>query len=361
MNAVVWGCAGLAVLGTLHALVNAVLLRRPSTVDRSGAGNIAVLLPVRNEADRVEPCVRSLLGQTAWPRMELIVLDDGSTDSTGDTVARLLSGHPGTRLLRGPEPPPGWLGKPHACQLLADAADKADVLVFVDADVVLEPYAIDATVALLERTGLDLVSPYPRQRTGTAAERLVQPLLQWSWLTYLPLRLAERSRRTSLAAANGQLLAVRRAAYYRAGGHRAVRDQVLDDIALARAVKRTGGRGGIVDGTHLAACRMYSGWREVWAGYTKSLWAPGAVALTAVSAIVYVLPLAAALAGGTVAAGIAAYLAGVAGRIVTAARTGGRVADAAAHPLSIVGLAVLTAGAVWRRHRGTLTWRGRPV
>ena len=90
-----------------------------------------------------------------------------------------------------------------------------------DADVVLAPEAVAATVALLADTGLDLVSPYPRQ-DAPGATRLVQPLLQWSWLTFLPLRLAERSARPSLSAANGQLLAVTRAAYDRAGGHAAV-------------------------------------------------------------------------------------------------------------------------------------------
>src|SRR6185436_11595038 len=131
----------------------------------------------------------------------------------------------------------------------ADAADPAaDVLVFLDADVRLRPGAIAATVALLGER--DLVCPYPRQVAGTAAERLVQPLLQWSWLTFLPLRLAERSPRPSLSAANGQLLAVRRAAYERAGG-----------------------RGGVADGTALADCRMYAGWPELRDGYTKSLWA----------------------------------------------------------------------------------------
>jgi hypothetical protein len=196
-----------------------------------------VLLPVRNEADRVEPCLRALLRQTAGDRMELIVLDDCSTDGTAEVVRR-VAGPDRVRLLAGRPPPPGWLGKPHACQQLADAADPAsEVLVFLDADVLLAPHAVAATVHLVHAAGLDLVSPYPRQQAGSVAERLVQPLLQWSWLTFLPLRWAERSPRPSLAAANGQLLAVRRAAYRRAGGHAAVRTEVLDDLALLRAVK----------------------------------------------------------------------------------------------------------------------------
>lgn len=364
--------AALAVAGAAHAAVNAALLRRPPDTPGQPRTPVSVLLPVRDEAGRVEPCLRALLEQTAWPWMELLVLDDGSTDGTADIVARLLAGRPGTRLLHGPPPPPGWLGKPHACQLLADAADpRSAVLVFVDADVQLAPHAVAATVALLDQAGLDLVSPYPRQRADTPAERLVQPLLQWSWLTFLPLRLAERSRRPSLSAANGQLLAVRRDAYRRAGGHRGVRDQVLDDLALVRAVKRTGGRGGVADGTGLAVCRMYTGAGELWRGYTKSLWAgygsaAGAVAVAALLAGVYLLPPVAALAvlgrGGPTAvtvAGSAGYLAGVAGRVLAARRTGGRAADALVHPLSIVAFIGLVAGSLVGHWRGRLEWRGR--
>ena len=101
----------------------------------------------------------------------------------------------------------------------------------------------------------------PSQEVGSLVERLVQPLLQWTWLTFLPLRLAETSPRPSLAAANGQLIAVRRTRVRGAGGHAAVRHEVIEDVALLRAVKRSGGRGTVVDGTAVATCRMYAGGR----------------------------------------------------------------------------------------------------
>src|SRR5262249_13837674 len=156
-----------------------------------------------------------------------------------DDTAAIAAAH-GARVLRGTALPTGWLGKPHACRQLAAAA-RGDVLVFLDADVRLTPGAVRRATGLLESTGLDLISPLPRQIAEAAAERLVQPLLAWSILTLLPLDVAARSRRPSLTAANGQFLVVRRAAYERAGGH--VPDSVLDDLALLRAIKRTGGRG----------------------------------------------------------------------------------------------------------------------
>ena len=363
MSRVVSFGSTLAVVGAVHATLNAHLLRRPQLLGpaaatpaaiRAAARPQAILLPARNEAANIAACVRSLAAQG-----EVIVLDDESTDGTAD-LARAA----GARVVAGAPPPPGWLGKPWACAQSAAACDSS-VLVFVDADVRLAPGAVDAAVALLDEAGLDVVCPFPRQVAETVAERLVQPLLQWSWLTTLPLRVAENSPRRSLTAACGQFVVVRRDALERAGGFAAIRGEVLDDIALVRAIKAAGGRGGVVDGTDLASCRMYAGWPELRAGYGKSLWAafgspPRAAAALAVLGAAYVLPAAAALRGSR--AGAVGYLAGVASRTVAARRTGGRAwPDAFAHPVSVLALGYLTASS-WRdRRAGRLSWKGRAI
>ncbi len=341
--------AGLAV----HAAVNARLLRVPA--ERRTGVPVSVLLPLRDEAGRVTPCLSALLAQTGV-ELEVVVLDDGSTDGTADVVRDVAAGDPRVRLLTGRPLPAGWLGKPHACQQLADAAAAtSDVLVSVDADVVLAPHAVAATAALLESTGLDLLSPYPRQE-APGATRLVQPLLQWSWLTFLPLRLAERSPRPSLSAANGQLLAVRRTAYDRAGGHAAVRAEVVEDVALLRALKRTGGTGGVCDGTELATTRMYDTWSELVDGYGKSLWTLPLPTVALIAAL-YVVPPLAALRGSR--AGALGYAAGVAGRVVAARRTGGSAVDALAHPVSVAAFTALALRSRVLHRRGALTWKGR--
>jgi hypothetical protein len=355
----------LAVAGTAHAAWNLRRLRVPPPDPPPVAERVAVLLPVRDEVHRVEPCVRSVLAQDGVRDMTVLVLDDGSQDGTADVVRRAAAGDDRLRLLTGAELPAGWWGKPWACQQLADAAADADVLVFVDADVVLEPHAVASSVALLRWAGLDLVSPYPRQLAGSAAERLVQPLLQWSWLTTLPLRVAERSSRESLAAANGQLVVVDAAAYRRAGGHAAVRAEMLEDIALMRAVKRTGGRGTVADGTDLASCRMYEGWADLRDGYAKSLWSafgstPGAAAVTGGFLATYVLPPLAALRGSRT--GLLGYVAAVLGRVLVGRRVRSRVwPDALAHPLSVATFGWLTARSVRAYSRGQVTVRGRPL
>ena len=405
---------------TVHSAWNSRQLRRaprPTSNEATEHDRVAVLLPARDEAHRIAPCLTALLGQD-HPGLRVFVLDDDSTDDTGALVRGLVGADPRVEVIDGvdPHPSPGWLGKPWACQRLADAAladppplatalpdaalaaadpgpDAAlgdpsttdpgrspdaippaeyvppDLLVFLDADVVLAPDAVRRVAALMADSGLDLASPCPRQLAGTPAERLVQPLLQWSWLTTLPLTLAERSPRPSLTAANGQLLAIRPAAYRRIGGHGAVRHQVLEDIGLARAVKVAGGRAAVTDGTDLATCRMYAGTTELVGGYAKSLWAAfgsplGSLGSTGVLTFAYVLPPAVALLPTdrrARAIGTAGYLAGVTGRILVARRTGGRPVDAWAHPLSIVALDALTALSWWRRRRGTLAWKGRAV
>ncbi|WP_045880131.1 glycosyltransferase [Pseudofrankia sp. DC12] len=360
----VWSGSAGAALVAVHATVNARLWLRPPP-SRPVTERVSVLLPARDEAERIGPCLMAVLASTDVPNLEVLVHDDASHDATGAIAQELAVADPRVVLQRGDGPPAGWLGKPHACAQAAAAAT-GDVLVFVDADVTLEPDALARTVALLRDTGLDLVCPYPRQEAVSALERLVQPLLQWSFLALLPLRAAERSHRGSLSAANGQLLCVDATAYRRAGGHASVRAEVLEDIALLRAVKLAGGRGVVADGTDLAVTRMYRGAGELRDGYAKSLWAAGGGHPTASAAQLgllgwlFVLPALAALRGSR--AGLAGYLAGVAGRLVAAGASGGRSwPDAAAHPLSVGALAWLTGLSWWRHRRGTLRWKGRPV
>jgi hypothetical protein len=363
---VVRALSAVAVLGAVHAAVNTALRRRPPanlpTVDRP----VTVVLPVRDEESAVGASLAGVLAQHGVGSLRVVVVDDGSTDGTADVVRSVADER--VRLVTAPPLPAGWLGKPFACAVGAAAVDAVlgELLVFVDADVRLAADAVAAAAAVLDAHGLDLVSPWPRPVTGTAAERLVQPLAPWLWATTLPLRLAERSPRPSRAAANGQFLVVTRAAYERAGGHAAVRDQVIEDVALLRAVKRAGGRGVPVEGHRLASCRMYDGWPALREGYAKSLWAsvggsPAASATAAaVLTAVYVVPALAALRGSR--AGLIGYAAGVAGRAVVAARTGGRAwPDALAHPVSVLLFDVLMAASLRGHRRGMLRWRGRSI
>ena len=368
--------AGAAMLsGTLtaHTILNRRFLRKPSAEAPIVQDRVSVCVPARNEAANISSCLASILASTGVSDLEVLVLDDGSADATAALVRNIAGTDDRVTLLTGGAAslPEGWIGKTNAAQQLLDRSGGAYV-VFVDADVRLEPAAIRASVALLESARFDLVSPYPRQIAITSAERLMQPLLQWMWLTFLPLRLAERQRPMTMVAANGQFMVARRHALLGVDGFARVRGEVLDDVALARVMKEAGFRVAVVDGTELATCRMYDSWSALRDGYTKNLWSAsgspaGALALGALLATAYVVPPLTAI-GGAVAGrrrlatyGALGSVAGVAGRLISAQTTGGRMADAVAHPLSISALLFLLARS-WRHHRrGLITWKGRSL
>jgi len=365
--------AALVSLGlTAHTAYNLTRLRSLPSSAPAVTESVSILIPARNEAGNVEQTVRDALGQTGIENLRVIVLDDGSTDGT----AEILDAIDDSRLtvIHAPDdsPPEGWLGKPWACARLAEQAS-GSVLVFLDADVHLEPGAVAGGIHLLRTLGLDLVAPYPRIDAPTPLQRLVQPLLTWSWATTVPLGWAEKSQWPSLSAANGQILIFDAGAYHRIDGHAAVSSEVLEDIALMRSIRSAGGRAITADGSDVASCRMYATDRNMIDGYTKSLWdafgsAPGSVVGTSLLVGTYVLPAAAMLFGDarTRRWGALGYVAGVAGRELVARRTGEPcltrgAPDPLAHPLSIGAFACLT-GLSWKRRRaGTTQWKGRPI
>lgn len=333
-------------------------------------GRVSVLIPARDEAANIERCVRAALAGTAPPD-EVLVYDDASGDDTARIVARLARGEPRLRLLRGTGLPDGWVGKPHACHRLAAAAG-GDVLVFIDADTVLEPEGLARLGGVLERMGAALVSAAPRQVTGSWAERLVIPLLTLSYLAWLPLPLVWRSRDPHLLVANGQLLAARRAALLAAGGWAGVRAEVVDDMALARRVKASGGRVVFADGFRMARCRMYRDAGDLWRGFSKNLY-EGVGGRPVGLAVVFVLyggifvapyvALAVALAGagggGLVPAALLGVAANVALRVSLALRFRQPAEGVLLHPFAVLGLLGIALNSLRWSRRGVIRWRGR--
>ena len=360
---------------TAHTWANLRHLRTPSPDDTTGTPptsvteRVSILLPVRNEALRVAPTLRSLLNQRDLDDMEILVLDDGSTDDTAEVVRETIGVDPRVKIIDGGhEPlPPGWLGKPWACHRLSLEAS-GSILVFIDADVTLHPTAIATTIRAMRDAELDLISPYPRQLAETWPERITQPLVVWSWIATLPLRIAENTHYPSMAAANGQFICVDARAYRISGGHTAVASLVVEDVAVLRTLKRHGFRGAPANGGLIAECRMYEGAQDIYEGYTKSLWSvfgsrAGAAAVVSVMVIGYIAPpLFAAFGRDRIERGwgVVGYGAGVLGRVLVARRTGERRwPDALTQPASVTAFAALTIASFRRRRQGTLQWRGR--
>lgn len=361
--------ASLALLA--HTLANLAFVASPRPDSRVRIRErVSILIPMRNEEHRLAPCLASVLAQAGLDDLEIVVLDDGSTDGTAQLVTELAGRDPRVRLVRAPDvpPPAGWLGKPWACHRLSAEAT-GDVLVFLDADVVLDPHAVATSVELMRTQQVQLVSPYPCQLALTWLERLTQPMVTWSWIATLPMPLA-RTSNPVWSAAIGQFLVVDAAAYRAAGGHEPVASYVVEDVEVLRAMKRAGFRGVPVNGGHLARCRMYDGTAEVIAGYEKSLWSvfgSNAKALAMAGAMVgiYAVPPMVAVTTSDARArrwGIIGYLGGVAGRAAVARDTGERVwPDVLAMPASATAFAALTLRSMRRHRQGRLQWKGRSV
>jgi hypothetical protein len=257
----------LAALYAGMTFANLALFRAPPP-PRLDLPPVSVLIPARDEATNIGPAVAAALASRGT-EVEVLVLDDGSTDVTPAIVAETAARDARLRLLEGAPLPAGWNGKQHACWQLAQAA-RYPLLVFVDADVRLEPDAVARLASGMEAEGLDLLSGFPRQRTGSLAEDLVVPQVLVLLLGYLPLWLARWRPDESFAAACGQLIAVRAEAYRTSGGHKAFAMRIHDGLHLPRLIRRYGGRTDIADAVPLATCRMYDGLAQVWAGFSKN-------------------------------------------------------------------------------------------
>lgn len=233
------------------------------------AVSVSVLIPARNEVDRIERCLQSVLQQRGVDD-EVWVLDDRSTDATAAIVSSYARRHPHLRLHAGESLPAGWLGKPWACQQLSELA-AGDYLLFLDADVELAPGALAAALAMAQRDRLGLLSLLPVQVMGSLVERLLIPIIPWSLLSLLPLGWAQRVRWPLLSAAIGQFMLFHRQAYQAVGGHQQVRHSVTEDLLLARRIKAAGLRWALRSGRGAAHCRMYVGGHQTIAGLSRSL------------------------------------------------------------------------------------------
>ena len=340
------------------AVANFMTIRRPQSILLTEP-SVTVLIPVRNEAENIAELIDSLTKQSHLSSLEIIFIDDSSTDSTSKLLKTAVSEGVPIKVLNAPALPTGWLGKPWALQqgyLIA----RGEIIVTLDADVRLQPGAIAQSIAMMGDR--DFISPYPKQIAKTFSERLVQPLLQWSWMTTVPLRLAERSSRTSLAVANGQFFLVKKSALDLIGGFQTIAPEVLDDMKLARALITAGACGGVADGSTLAQTRMYKNFGEIKAGYGKSLWSAFGTPVGSGAAIAFIFltgiaPVLAWFSGNPI--GLFTYEVIVITRIISAKRSGGRVFDSFLHPISSAILIYLIIYS-WRA-RGKVQWKGRTL
>jgi hopene-associated glycosyltransferase HpnB len=318
--AVVAGVAALAWLWLVLArgLFWRTDLRLPPAAQPARWPSVAVVVPARDEAAVLPASLPGLLAQDYPGPVRVLLVDDGSGDGTGAVARRLgAAGRvPLTVLSPGP-PPPGWAGKPWALRAGVEAAGDVDLLLFTDADIAHPPGSLTALVRA--SAGLDLVSLLARLRTRTGWERLLIPAFGYFFAMLYPPRWSNRPGTRTAAAAGGCVL-VRPAALRRAGGIEAIRGAIIDDVALARAVKRAGGRTWLGLAADVRSVRPYPRLADLWhmvarSAYTQLRHSPLLLAGTVLGlAVLFGVPPAAAVVGAAtgsvplLAAGLAAWL-----------------------------------------------------
>lgn len=354
---------GAMLLVALHNLATAPRLE--DTGEPGALPSVSVLVPARDEADNLRRTLPHLLA-LEYPHLEVLLLDDRSTDGTADVAEAFGSGGDAPlRVLRGTDPPAGWVGKNWACHQLAEAAT-GDVLVFCDADVEAAPAAVRRTVAALQAHDAGAMTAIPRQRLDGWMQSAVVPIIvQLPVLAMLPLRLIPILRSPSLSMANGQWLAFTRAAYGEVGGHATVRGEVVEDVALGRLVKARGHRLLVCVAASLLSVRMYVGAAAMREGFRKNLYPllggrrASFVAALALLSMAWIHPLVGALRGTPAALVPLALLAAVRMAGALLFRQGWRTV--VLHPagaLLAAGLAVES----WIAHeRGRVRWKGRAL
>ncbi|MHB1073228.1 MAG: glycosyltransferase family 2 protein [Gemmatimonadaceae bacterium] len=258
----------------------ALRLRRPDTLEHHSpvppapAPRVSVIVPARNEERNIARCLRALLA-SEWPALEVILVDDHSTDATAAIARDIAGGDARLRVLANPDLPQGWFGKPWACWNGARAAT-GEILCFADADTEQAPELIPRAVSAIHDLDADLLSVAGWQELGSFWERLLQPqVFAMLLLRYGGTAGVNGARHAEDVIANGQCLLMRRSAYDAVGGHEAVRDKVAEDLAMAQAVFRAGKRVRLVLGTEQLSTRMYTSLRELVAGWGKNIYAGG--------------------------------------------------------------------------------------
>jgi len=356
-------------------IVNLTLYRREPPLTAHGAPDhprVSVCIPARNEERNLHACATAILAST-HTNLELLVYDDQSSDNTPAILDQLIASDPRVRSIDTSPLPSGWVGKQWACSQLGLAAN-GEFILFIDADVRLEPSCIAHALRHARALNASLLSTFPRQVTGGAGESLMVPLIHFILLSYLPFARMRSSKDPRASAACGQFILVQRTAYEQAGGHTPIRNSMHDGVKLPRVFRKAGFHTDLYDGTSQVSCRMYEGFAATWRGFAKNayegLGSPTLlIFITALHIIGYIVPWVAifliirdsAWMSPLLPLAAAAIFMALVHRLILALRFRQSVYSAVLHPIGIL----LMAGVQWHSFilslLGRRAWKGRTL
>lgn len=359
----------LAFIPAMVTVWNHSVFKQPPESPPESNQEISILIPARNEESNIGSAVEAALASEGV-NVEVVVLDDHSTDRTASIVREIAETDPRLRLESAPELPPGWCGKQHACARLAEHATH-EMMLFVDADVVMDPAAPARLASFLESRKAGLVSAFPHQETGSFLEKLLIPLIEFILLGYLPIQMGRWFRSPGFGAGCGQVFLADRSAYRKVGGHSVIKESLHDGVKLPRAFRSAGFQTDICSGHGLFRCRMYHDAEEVWSGLLKNahegIANPGTI-----------LPFTVFLIGGSVAPfvlaalfpslgiawwlGLSPLLLAMLPRTLNTLRFRQNALGWLLHPISVILFLVIQWQALFRFLAGKKpTWKGRAV
>lgn len=351
------------VVAFVQTLLNLRLIRSLRDAASVEGPRLSVIVPARNEERSIARTVRALLAQT-YRDLEIIVVDDRSSDSTGRLLQEIAFGDPRLIVISGEEPPAGWLGKPWALHQGSLRAS-GELLLFVDADIHYQPAAVAAAVAELQHCRAEMLALFPHVEMRGFWENVAMPQLSVVVFTFLPAFLSNRMMNPRMAIGGGSGNLVRRDAYDKAGGHEALRSAVVDDVGLARLFRSRGFRTQTVLAGDFVSVRMYEGGREIVEGFTKNMFAAlgrsyfVTITLAILGVLFHVWPYVAAILGDPLAVGTVVLI--TLSRLLVFARLRySLVAALFAHPLMVLVFTWISLRSMWLTGvKRQLTWRGR--
>ena len=239
------------------------------TLPPANAPLISVCVPARNEERNIRACVEAILAQD-YPHFEVIVLEDRSTDGTSEILRSLVAQNDNLKVIPGSDLPKDWAGKPHAL-FQASAAARGDWLCFVDADTFLSPTTLSSCYAKAIETDADMFTIMTFQIMGSFWEKVVMTIVMTALsVGFSPRKVNDPESKDAIA--NGQFILIKRSVYDAIGGHESVKDQIVEDKAIAEQVKWNGYRLIVANGYSVAKTRMYTSLAEMWEGWTKNIY-----------------------------------------------------------------------------------------